>query len=113
MSALLLEYRCRAKGCLLLRVWQTPGGPQFLVSGHRLSDRYTLARHLERLALAAGHSSETPETPGDWIGQLDEQPALLWLPLMCGHVRETAWIFAIRKDVAGAAPGRPKRILWP
>lgn len=61
-DSLLAEYRCRAKGCLLLRVWQTPNGPEFVAPAHRLSDRYTLARHLERSALAdiAGSASAPP-----------------------------------------------------
>jgi hypothetical protein len=98
-GVLLVEYRCRAKGCLLLRVWQTPNGPEFLASGYRLSNRYTLA----------GREGET----WDWGGRLDDYPATLWVPLMCNHVTERTCVSEIRRDLAGRTPGNPTRILWP
>jgi integrase len=55
-SSLLVEYRCRAKGCLLLLVWQTPDGPEFVAPGHRLSDRYTWIRHLELFRHEMNHA---------------------------------------------------------
>jgi hypothetical protein len=95
-SALLLEYRCRAKGCLLLRVWQTPKGPEYLAPGHRLSRLYRI--------------NETE----DWVGRLDDYPEVLpWLPLACDHVRGLLRVFDIRKEAAGATPGSPLRVLWP
>jgi len=101
-GCLLLEYRCRAKGCLLLRVWQTPEGPAWQAPGRALSNRGALARDLEQTALGVGET-----------GRLDDCPPLLWLPLICRHVNESAWLFDIRADLADATPGRPVRALWP
>jgi hypothetical protein len=109
-GALLLEYRCRANGCLLLHVWQTPNGPEFFAPDHRLSDRYTLARHFERLAL-----TEMEGEGGVWAGRLDDYypyPWARWVPLTCTHVRVSTFMSTIREDLADR-PGRPIPILWP
>jgi hypothetical protein len=48
-SSLLVEYRCRAKGCLLLRVWQTPDGLQFTAPAHQSVENYSgFARYQTR-----------------------------------------------------------------
>jgi hypothetical protein len=107
--SLLLEYRCREKGCLLLHVWQSPNGPEFLAPGHRLSGRYRFARELEQMAFA-----EMAGQGGGWIGRLDDYPIpwAQWVPLTCGHVELTALMSEIRGDLA-VHPGRPRPILWP
>ncbi|GFG66889.1 hypothetical protein MKUB_43790 [Mycobacterium kubicae] len=120
-GAVLLEYRCRAKGCLLLQIWQTPDGPKFRAPANRVSGRYGLARNVERSALT-GEWAEMPgwEGPGapaetsDWVGWLaDYPPEFAWLRLVCTHVDETAWVRDLHADLAGASPGRPVRILRP
>jgi hypothetical protein len=107
--SLLLEYRCRARGCLLLKVWQTPNGPEFAAPGRRLSDRYTFARRLEQAAIGELVGAQD----GMWAGRLDDCPVLMWIPLACDHVTVTIWISAIREHLVGRTPGQPARILWP
>ena len=98
-SSLLVEYRCRAKGCLLLRVWQTPHGPEFVAPGRQLSSRYALARTMVRINITGG------EMFRNWAGRLDDWPELPLL-LMCEHVIETARAYDIRRDLeeAGGDP---------
>jgi hypothetical protein len=103
-DSLLVEYRCRAKGCVLLRVWQTPPGPQFIAPGHRLSDRWTRIRHLAKRLSVGG-----TEWPDDG-GRLHDEQGLV---LVCNHVTDYVLTYKIRRDIDGATPGRPMRVLWP
>ena len=45
-GALLTEYRCKRRGCLLLRVWQTPKGPEFFAPPAGLPNWYATAGQL-------------------------------------------------------------------
>jgi hypothetical protein len=114
-AALLLEYRCRARGCLLLKVWQTPNGPEFFAPGRGLSRRYAWVRRAELDILDDGDGRQQHgEDGGDHVGRLDDlHPWLSSIPLACGHVHLTAWTWNIREDIAGRKPGQPARILWP
>ena len=101
-AGLLVEYRCRAKGCLLLRVWQTPNGLELLAPSSQGSDRVT-AYHLERLA-AEGVAIRGESVP------IDDYPP--WVLLACDHVLETVRESTITEDAAAGRPGNPTRILW-
>jgi len=59
-------------------------------------------RGLQQAALTVGET-----------GWLDDCSPLLWLPLTCDHADESAWVFNIRSDLAGATPGKPTRVLCP
>jgi hypothetical protein len=112
-GSLLVVYRCRPKGCLLLRVSQTPDGPQFYAPAHRLSDRYTRIRDLETEVMSGRNYIEILGPPRAPIrGRLDES-APPGLQLMCNHVNEWASTTNIRRDIDRATPGRATRVLWP
>jgi hypothetical protein len=96
-GSLLAEYRCRAKGCVLLQVWQTSNGPEFLAPGNRLSP--------QNMPRSAG--------PWDWAGRLDDYPETLWMPLWCDHVKDHTYASEVRRDCADRTPGRPRRVSWP
>jgi hypothetical protein len=106
-SASLLEYRCRPKGCLLLRVWQTPEGRRFWTPTPKLSGRAAPVRDLARI-LMDGHDPVLADPvlahPDSW---------LLSLRLMCHHVDRPIWFDQLRRDLEGRTPGRPAIILWP
>jgi hypothetical protein len=111
-GSVLVEYRCRAKGkgCLLLRVSQTRGGPEFYVPGHRLSDSYTRIRDLDTGGREYDEMLSPPRAPVR--GRLDES-APLGFQLLCNHVSEWVLTTDIRGDMQGVTPGRPTRVLWP
>ena len=104
-GSLLVEYRCRTKGCLLLRVSQTPDGLEYYAPGHRLSDRYTRIRDLETEIMSGREYIEILRPPRAPVrGRLDES-APPGLQLMCNHVNEWALTTDIRRDIDGATTG--------
>jgi len=112
-DALLVEYRCRTKGCLLLHVWQAPKGLEFFAPAARISDQFISAGQWHWLGL----NREGERKTGDRAGSLDEVAARLqaggWLWLLCEHVKESVWVSDIRRDAAGGSPGQPVRIFIP
>jgi hypothetical protein len=109
-GSMLVEYRCRKKGCLLLHVWQTSNGPEFFAPGGRVSDRYALARQFDWLA----PDRIAPGKTGDRAGRLNDPViAVRWLWLICEHVMYSIWVRDIRRDFAGRTPGSPVRIFLP
>lgn len=112
-GALLVEYRCRTKGCLLLHVWQTPKGLEFFAPAARISDRFTSAGQWHWL----GFNRDGEKKTGDRAGSLDEVSASLqaggWLWLLCEHVKESMWVSDIRRDAANRDPGHPAEIFLP
>ena len=109
-GSLLVVYRCRTKGCLLLQVSQTPDGLEYDAPGHRLSDHYTRIRDLETGGREYDEILSPPRPP--IRGRLDES-APPGLQLLCNHVNEWASTTDVRRDMQGATPGRPVRVLWP
>lgn len=111
-DSLLAEYRCRAKGCLLLRIWQSPNGPEFFAPSARVSDQNTSAGQWHWL----GFNRTDPNKTGDRAGHLDSLASLQrggWLWLLCDHVKEAVWVRDIRQDIAGQTPGKPTRVVLP
>jgi hypothetical protein len=112
-GSMLAYYRCRAKGCLLLAIWQTPKGLEFFAPAARISDRFTSAGQWHWL----GFNREGEKKTGDRAGSLDEVSASLqaggWLWLLCEHVKESMWVSDIRRDAANRRPGQPAEIFLP
>lgn len=103
MSALLAEYRCRARGCLLLRVWQSPDGPQWSKPRRRLSPLYALLRDFHD----AGVLGAAMPASG---GRLDDCAGHVTIPVGCAHTRDRLRVADIRRDIDKRTPGRPARI---
>lgn len=111
-DSMLAEYRCRTKGCLLLRVWNSPNGPEFFAPAARVSDQYTEAGQWHWL----GFNRDDPNKTGDRAGRLDDLASLQrggWLWLLCEHVKEPMWRSEILRDLAEREPGKPARIFIP
>jgi hypothetical protein len=111
-DVLLVEYRCRTKGCLLLHVWQAPKGLEFFAPAARVSDRFTSAGQWHWL----GFNRDGQKKTGDRAGSLDEVARLQaggWLWLLCEHVNKSMWVHDIRRDAAGRDPGQPAEIFIP
>jgi hypothetical protein len=100
-SSLLLEYRCRARGCVLLRVWQTPNGPEFITPRRHLSSKWAPPLDI------------SPVLRGIRAGRLDDWPEASWPRITCGHVVGIVSVHHIRRDLQGATPGRPVKVPWP
>lgn len=111
-GALLAEYRCRTKGCLLLHIWQAPNGIEFFAPAARVSNRYTSAGQWHWLGFNRGGDNKT----GDRAGQLDDVARLQaggWLWLLCEHVKEAVWLRDIRQDISDSQPGNPVKVFLP
>lgn len=111
-DSMLAEYRCKAKGCLLLRVWNSPNGEEFFAPAARVSDRFVSAGQLHWLGFNRSDSNKT----GDRAGRLSDVAALDlggWLWLLCAHVKEPLWLSDFRRDCAHAEPGKPARAFVP
>ena len=108
-TALLAEYRCRARGCLLLHVWQTPMGPEFFAPGGRVSDRYEAAQQFDW----PGRGREASDKSGTRAHRLND-PVIgpKWLWLLCDHVKQHVFVRDIRQELA-SQPGKPTRIFLP
>jgi hypothetical protein len=102
-AALLAEYRCRTKGCLLLRVWQTPTGPEWSKPKRRLSGLYAMLRDFHDAGVAGVAMPAS-------AGQLDGCAAHTTVPVACEHVRDRLRIGDIRQAITGRTPDRPARI---
>ncbi|MDQ1306119.1 MAG: hypothetical protein QG671_1951 [Actinomycetota bacterium] len=109
-KSLLAEYRCRKGGCLLLRVWNSPNGPEFYAPAARVSDRFATAGQLDWPAF----NRHSPERTGDRAGRLDDPViATQWLWLVCDHLKEAVWTSELRADIKGRRPGDPTRVRLP
>jgi hypothetical protein len=70
---------------MLLRVSQTPDGPEYYAPGHRLSDRYTRIRDPETEVISGRDYIEILEPPRQPLrGRLDES-APPGLQLLCNQ----------------------------
>jgi hypothetical protein len=120
-GSLLVEYRCRVRKCLLLRVWETPNGPEFFARDRQSDGIYSLLNSYDliddpgrRVPPGGVGPPARGVGPGQvFAGRLDDHPETKWVPLWCDHVRESALISAIRRDIKGRTPGRPKTVLVP
>ncbi|WP_370499772.1 hypothetical protein NWT09_22170 [Mycolicibacterium sp. jd] len=111
-DSMLAEYRCRVKGCLLLRVWNSPNGPEFFAPAARVSDQYTSAGQWHWLGFNRADTNKT----GDRAGRVAELASLQlggWLWLLCEHVKESVRTREILHDFAGVEPGNPARVFIP
>lgn len=108
--SMLAVYRCRAKGCLLLAVWESPSGLEFFAPAARVSSKFTTAGQLDWPTFNRTGSERT----GDRAGRLDDPVvAEQWLWLICDHMKEAVWTSEIRRDFAGRWPGEPVHIVLP
>lgn len=121
--ALLAEYRCRVKGCLLLHVWQTSQGRFWYSPRYKLSPRLTESDTTE-----SARQKRTDEK-GRWLPRAGSLDQLLdffanesetdsgevvvtsysdegGLPLNCEHVRSTVGAAALAQTLT-AVPGAP------
>jgi hypothetical protein len=108
----LAEYRCR-KGCLLLRVWQTPNGPEFYADTKHAVAFHTMAHgYIDVRGEGRNHASGPPRfgIPDIWAGRLDGHPAEGWLPLTCDHYHGAAQVRAVLLVIGSRTPGDPARI---
>ncbi|MGA9492892.1 MAG: hypothetical protein WBV80_21940 [Mycobacterium sp.] len=109
-GAMLAEYRCREKNCLLLRVWQTPTGPEFFAPSARVSGYYATAGQFD----FPSFNRDGPKKTGDKAGNIDD-PLISrqWLWLLCDHFKEAVWTHHIRQDFNGRTPGNPATVVLP
>jgi hypothetical protein len=109
-TALLAEYRCKAEGCLLLRVWQAPMGPEFFAPGGRVSDRYESAQQFDW----PGRGRDVSDKSGIRAHRLNDPViAAKWLWLFCDHVKpQHIFVRDIQRELA-SRPGRPTKIFLP
>lgn len=111
-DVLLAEYRCRERGCLLLRIWQSPNGPEFFAPSARVSDQNTSAGQWHWLGFNRSDANKT----GDRAGRIEDLTTLQrggWLWLLCGHVKEAVWVADMRRDYASSRPGQPAKVFLP
>jgi hypothetical protein len=111
-DSLLAVYRCRRKGCVLLKVWNAPRGQEFFAPAARIADRNLTARQWHWLGFNRADERHT----GDRAGRLDDLARLQaggWFWLVCEHVKESVWLREIRQDFAGSRPGVPVSIFIP
>lgn len=101
-ASLLAEYRCNTAGCLLIHVWQAPGGIEFFAPERRLSDGYDYARAIE-----AKFDSNYQRA-----GRL-EFGVFVKIQVLCTHTSDLAFSFELWRDIADRTPGKPVRILLP
>jgi hypothetical protein len=107
-----LEYRCQARRCLLLIVWQTPGCRVFYQPPYRLAPGYN-AEHSND----AGRAHNTLDGDRIWkaqAGVLDHRyrripGATIGLELHCGHVSQVVPGHEVVDDAESATPGHPRR----
>lgn len=106
-----LEYRCSRKGCLLLKVWQTPNGPEFFAPSRGLPDWYATAGQLHWPSF---DRDESGDKTGPRAGRLSN-PIFdgLFLWLFCDHLRGVLWTRDIQRDLKGRIPGKRARINLP
>ncbi|BBY52948.1 hypothetical protein MKOR_01990 [Mycolicibacillus koreensis] len=111
-GALLAEYRCRSKGCLLMHVWQAPRGLEFFAPSSRVPDRGVTAGQWHWL----GYNRPDKRHTGDRAGGLEDLADMHaggWLWMLCEHVRQHEWVDDIRRDCAKGAPGDPAKVFLP
>lgn len=113
-GALLVEYRCRVKKCLLLQVWQTPTGPEFFARCQRRAGDglWLMVASGERIDFSSRDSAAVG-IPKIWAGRLDDHPPTRWVPVMCNHHRGGVEVSAIRRDISDGIPGSPGTMLLP
>ncbi|VBA60524.1 hypothetical protein [Mycobacterium attenuatum] len=112
---LLVEYRC-AKGCLLLHVWNTPGGAAYYRPGINISEnmhRRTGASEVGRIPEMGGLVACFDDS--DWVWVTDEQERTgigsNYLTIGCKHCLGLRFpAKTIKADVAAATPGDPVRV---
>lgn len=91
-ATLLVEYRCRAKGCLLLAVWQTPNGPEWSTPRPSSFDEW---------GRITGRYTEGLEA----TGRLADLP---WSVLLkCQHTYDEVFGDVVRAEAASRTPGKP------
>lgn len=105
--SLLVEYRCKARGCLLMHVWRSPLGTLFYKPPHRLSPARTEAETVE--AARAKHTSDGYRRWNGHAGRLDDLrgwPGVA-LSLDCDHFRGSVPAAEVLAAADDASPGRP------
>lgn len=110
-QVLLLEYRCATKSrCLLMHVWQSPGGVLFHSPPHKKSSARNLAQSNE-----SGRRNNTIDGDRRWKGysgvldQLRGWPDSAGMPMHCDHVDTFVKASELFMDVDRATPGHPTR----
>lgn len=106
-SVLLVEYRCKVRGCVLLTCWRSPMGRLVHLPGYKLSPE----RNAEtvRYGQADRHWDES-------LVNLDALPVFAdsgryssGLPLTCDHYSHSVRTVDLLDDAARAQPGNPTR----
>jgi hypothetical protein len=110
----LAEYRCQM-GCSLLRVWQTPSGPEFYAQTKHAEPLHTLTGGYIDVRGKDRNRAGLPlfGIPDVWAGLLSDHPSEGWVPLICDHHQGAIQIVDIQQDLTGRKPGKPVRVLWP
>lgn len=112
-DSMLAEYRCSAKGCLLLRVWNSPNGEEFYAPAARVSGRYSTAGQFNWLGFNRTDANKTGDRAGR-VADIDIPGNLGgWIWLLCEHVKEPLRLNEFRRDSASAAPGAPVKVFIP
>lgn len=105
---LLVDIRCKSRGCLLLHVWRAPLGVCFYKPPHKLSTRRNQAASNE-----SGRKANTVDGDNHWRGYggvLDDLRG--WgpqcsMPVQCDHVDRALPAEDLLDLADNAAPGRP------
>lgn len=113
-SALLTEYRCRARGCLLWHAWRSPSyGVSYYTPGYQLSptmnERTTNPKAREERTTDGDHSWRDRGGPLDFFR--DSGGAVF--RLACDHFYGDASCEQLIADADAATPGKPTRRLLP
>lgn len=112
-GARLVEYRCRhRKRCLLLRVWQTPSGPEFVAHCRHTDGFYLLVNSADRIEFSSRPPAEVG-VPHIWAGRIEDHKPSQWVPLSCNHYRGSVPISDVMQHVANGTPGDPIVVLRP
>ncbi|MDI9629574.1 MAG: hypothetical protein QM286_13720 [Acidobacteriota bacterium] len=107
---LLVEYRCAAKQCLLLRAWNSPLGPATYQPPYILTPERNLA-----LSSASGRGANTTDGNNHWRERgglwsyTDDWGNSLGILLACRHVYVSVLASDIHRDILAGAPGSPVR----
>jgi hypothetical protein len=113
-QVLLIEYRCKTKGCLLLHAWQQPEGRFWYLPGYDLSPEVVESETAE-----SARQKRTVDGYRKWIeraASLDhlldffsEAPDTGGLSLTCDHVRQVITTTELATDLEGTRPGTPTK----
>lgn len=109
-AALVVEYRCRRRGCLLLHIWRSPQGLMFYQPPYKNSPRLN-----DATSSASGRAKNTVDGARRWrsrAGNLDRVRGWdvpMGLAVACDHVSQTVETDILLALADSARPGKETR----